>query len=217
MTPGRVAGHVHTFVGSSNIGVEVPSSEYLREANCTSSNIAEDKSAYWFPQLYFHGADGSYESVNGGHVIYYLFDGPGTTKSFPDDFRMITGNSVTAPEMGSPAQKAVSFLCLNFKGQSTRHDTLPTGRCPDGIRAQIVSATCTSLSNRLPHLFSPRTSKSAGTEKTPPLPISQLTSHILLMVPRGLNALMVSRSSSPVSSTNDTMPLRISITSATRP
>lgn len=37
------------------------------------------------------------------------------------------------------AQQAVTFLCLDFNGVSTRHNGLPQTPCPSGIRAQIVS------------------------------------------------------------------------------
>jgi hypothetical protein len=143
VSPGAVAGHVHRVIGGSNFGVEIPSSDYLRESECTSSGIQEDKSAYWFPQLYFEYADGSFELVPGGPVTYYLFpDQSGQTTIFPDNFRMISGNSAQAPPLGSFAQEAVSFLCLNFNGVSTKSNFLPETPCPSGVRAQLVSLVC---------------------------------------------------------------------------
>lgn len=145
MSPGAVSAHVHRVIGGSNFGVEVPSSDYLRESECTSTGIQEDKSNYWFPQLYFQYADGSFELVSGGPVIYYLYpDQPGETTIFPDDFRMISGNNSQPPPYGSSQQKAVSFLCLDFNGVSTKYDFLPTVPCPSGIRAQLVSSLCMS-------------------------------------------------------------------------
>ena len=141
VSPGGVAGHVHRVIGGSNFGVEIPSSDYLRESECTTSGIEEDKSAYWFPQLYFEYADGTFELVSGGPVTYYLFPNePGKTTIFPDNFRMISGNSAKAPPMGSFEQQAVSFLCLNFNGGTTKHDFLPEKACPSGVRAQLVSS-----------------------------------------------------------------------------
>jgi len=229
MSPGAVASHVHLVFGGSNFGVEIPSSEYLRQSECTSTHIAEDKSAYWFPQLYFERADGSFDHVGGGPVIYYLYDPPdppdpagkpgkpGAT-SFPDNFRMITGSASEEPEMGSREQRAVSFLCLDFNGKTDPpYDSLPKKLCPSGIRAQIVSAVCMSLSNRLPQFFSPRTSKVAGTDGTPTLPTTNLTSIILRKDPIRVPVLLNSRSASPVSSARCTMALSISMTSATWP
>ncbi|KAF9654023.1 hypothetical protein BDM02DRAFT_1154676 [Thelephora ganbajun] len=142
VTPGGIAGHVHRVIGGSNFGVEIPSSDYLRESECTSTGIEEDKSAYWFPQLYFQYADGTFELVPGGPVTYYLFPSDGNTTIFPDNFRMISGNSAKAPPTGSAEQRAVSFLCLNFNGVSSKHDFLPEMSCPNGVRAQLNFQSC---------------------------------------------------------------------------
>lgn len=37
------------------------------------------------------------------------------------------------------AQRAITFLCLDFNGQSVTFDELPHQRCPSGIRTQAVS------------------------------------------------------------------------------
>jgi hypothetical protein len=36
------------------------------------------------------------------------------------------------------AQQAITFLCLDFNGKSTRTNELPKGPCASGIRSQIV-------------------------------------------------------------------------------
>ena len=195
VTPGAVAGHVHRVIGGSNFGVEIPSSDYLRESQCTSTGIQEDKSAYWFPQMYFQYANGTFELVNGGPVTYYLFpDQAGKTTIFPDNFRMISGNSAQAPPLGSSEQKAVTFKCLDFNGVSSGDlPFLPANVCPSGIRAQLVSPVYASLSNRLSHLLLPRTSKAAGTERTQTLPITNLMCLIVPKDPTKVTALQISR------------------------
>jgi hypothetical protein len=35
----------------------------LTNGDCTSCAVAQDKSAYWAPTLYFKHADGTYEAV----------------------------------------------------------------------------------------------------------------------------------------------------------
>jgi hypothetical protein len=99
--PGGVAGHVHRVIGGSNFGVEIPSSDYLRESECTTTGIEEDKSAYWFPQLYFEYADGTFELVNWWpcHLLPLPQRAWEMTTIFPDNFRMISGN--TAQGAGS--------------------------------------------------------------------------------------------------------------------
>ena len=41
------------------------------------------------------------------------------------------------------AQKAITFMCLDFNGRSTTYNFLPPVACPNGIRAQIVSSLTT--------------------------------------------------------------------------
>jgi len=143
VSPGKVAGHVHSVLGGSNFGL-VTNTSSLRQSACTSIPIPQDKSAYWFPHLFFQWADGSFSSLNGGAVIYYLFDSkPGKTTAFPDDFRMLSGDtSLRSYNASSFAQQAITFLCLDFNGVSTRHNTLPPKHCPSGIRAQINFPSC---------------------------------------------------------------------------
>ncbi|KIY53391.1 hypothetical protein FISHEDRAFT_33483 [Fistulina hepatica ATCC 64428] len=146
ISPGQVSGHVHGVVGGSNFGFETDTAS-LRQSECTSTPISEDKSAYWFPMLYFQWANGSFTSLGGGVVIRrldYLFpDSPGNTTAFPDNFRMISGDvTLRTYNASSYAQQAVTFLCLDFNGVSTKHNGLPLGSCPSGIRAQINFPSC---------------------------------------------------------------------------
>ncbi|KAK7032731.1 DUF1996 domain-containing protein [Favolaschia claudopus] len=143
VNPGKVSGHVHTVVGGSNFRVTTNTS-FLRQSECTSSPIKEDKSNYWAPTLYFQWKNGSFTSVSGAPVMYYLFsDTPGVTTPFPDDFRMLSGTpTLRSYNASSYAQQAITFLCLDFSGTSTKHNELPTTDCPSGIRAQINFPSC---------------------------------------------------------------------------
>ncbi|EAU87993.2 hypothetical protein CC1G_01640 [Coprinopsis cinerea okayama7 len=146
--PGRVGTHVHSVIGGSNFGFEL-TTDFLRESECTSIPIAEDKSNYWYPHLYFWWKNGSFTSVDGSPVIvsfgsYYLYsDEPGATTAFPDNFRMMSGDpTLRTLNASSFAQQAVTFLCLNFEGESVRYNELPDHRCPNGIRAEINFPSC---------------------------------------------------------------------------
>lgn len=143
VNPGTVSGHVHSVVGGSNFGPE-SSTELLRSSECTSVPIKEDKSNYWFPHLYFQWANGSFTSVNGGTVIYYLFpDKPGSTKAFPPNFRMLSGSPVLRSyDADSHSQQAIDYLCLDFNGKTTKHQSLPEKVCPSGIRSQVNFQSC---------------------------------------------------------------------------
>lgn len=143
VNPGTVSGHVHSVVGGSNFGPE-SSTELLRSSQCTSVPIKEDKSNYWFPHLYFQWANGSFSSVNGGAVIYYLFpDKAGTTTAFPPNFRMLSGSPTKRSyDANSFAQRAIDYLCLDFNGKTTKHTGLPEKNCPSGIRSQVNFPSC---------------------------------------------------------------------------
>ncbi|KAJ7503522.1 hypothetical protein B0H11DRAFT_2222814 [Mycena galericulata] len=148
VSPGKVSGHTHTITGGSNFRVTTNTS-YLRQSECTSSPITQDKSNYWAPTLYFQWANGSFTSVSGSPVITsrgadYLFsDTPGTTTPFPDDFRMLSGTpTLRNYNASSFAQQAITFLCLDFSGTSTKFNELPSQECPSGIRAQINFPSC---------------------------------------------------------------------------
>lgn len=143
ISPGEVAHHTHIVYGGSNFGVSV-NTEKLQKSECSSVPIVEDKSAYWAPLLYFQWANGSFSSLDGGAVIYYLFPNkPGSTKAFPKDFRMISGDPTLRTYDGSNhGQQAVTFLCLDFKGTTSEHNSLPEKHCPSGIRSQINFPSC---------------------------------------------------------------------------
>ncbi|KAF8071559.1 hypothetical protein FPV67DRAFT_1667052 [Lyophyllum atratum] len=147
VNPGKVSGHAHSVLGGSNFRMNTNTAQ-LRNSECTSIPIPEDKSNYWFPHLYFQWSNGSFTSLTGGAVIscfrYYLFnDKPGTTTAFPDDFRMLSGDpTLRTYDPNSHAQQAITFLCLDFNGVTTRHNSLPTKACPSGIRAQVNFPSC---------------------------------------------------------------------------
>ncbi|KAF9529140.1 hypothetical protein CPB83DRAFT_790698 [Crepidotus variabilis] len=164
MNPGIVSNHVHAVVGGSNFGLNF-STASLRSSECSSIPISEDKSNYWYPQLYFQWDNGSFTSVAGNPVMYDLFlesklessnalntgdyryylfsDKAGTTTAFPDDFRMISGNPVLRTfDSTSFAQQAVTYICLDFNGKPTRSNQFPKARCPSGVRSQINFPSC---------------------------------------------------------------------------
>ncbi|KAF5342399.1 hypothetical protein D9611_001382 [Ephemerocybe angulata] len=143
VNPGKVSGHTHIVFGGSNFGLTA-STENMRKSECSSVPVKEDKSNYWAPLLYFQWANGSFSSLDGGSVIYYLFnDKAGTTTAFPPDFRMLSGDpTLRSYNATSPAQLAIDFLCLDFNGQTTKHTGLPEKQCPSGIRSQVNFPSC---------------------------------------------------------------------------
>ncbi|KAK0213990.1 hypothetical protein IW262DRAFT_1230091, partial [Armillaria fumosa] len=155
LSPGAVSSHAHygeltlsmviemysyltTFLvlGGSNFR-QTTDTASLRSSECTTTPIAEDKSSYWYPNLYFEWANGSFSSLTGGNVMCK------NVTAFPDDFRMISGNpTLRTYNSTSYAQQAVTFLCLDFTGTTTKFNSIPPQACASGIRAQINFPSC---------------------------------------------------------------------------
>jgi hypothetical protein len=126
-------------------------SDDLRNGDCTSCAVKQDKSAYWTPPLYFKdAATGEYTLVEqvGGMLSYYFLNyAPGENKitAFPNGFEMIAGSTnlrkfdLPVPDppkslwafdtkqssQAGLAQKALGFNCLNYaiapEGSLYRH------------------------------------------------------------------------------------------------
>ena len=62
ISPGKVAGHVHTVNGGSNFALG-STYETMRKSKCSSCRAKADLSAYWTPQLYIEWANGTFSSV----------------------------------------------------------------------------------------------------------------------------------------------------------
>ncbi|KAK4043458.1 hypothetical protein C8A01DRAFT_43585 [Parachaetomium inaequale] len=142
--PGVASQHAHAIHGSSGFNSDA-TYEDLVNGDCTSCAVAEDKSAYWAPAVYFKHANGTYQEVlqDGGMLAYYFlnYDLKDTTKgikAFPNNFRMIAGDSsrrnysvggldflLPDPPKSNWAsmgqtnqadlrQRAIGFNCLNY-------------------------------------------------------------------------------------------------------
>ncbi|KAJ8060890.1 hypothetical protein OCU04_009971 [Sclerotinia nivalis] len=171
VNPGAIAQHAHAVHGSSGFG---KSSGYddLLAGNCTSCEVAQDKSAYWIPSLHFkNAATGKFEIVEqvGGMLAYYLLYGDNIT-AFPEGFAMIAGNNELRNFSNYPVpdvdksnwnqapyntqaflrQAALGFNCLNYaaaaEGSLYRH-FLPDkdyldANCADGVRFELMFPSC---------------------------------------------------------------------------
>ncbi|KAK0226894.1 hypothetical protein EDD85DRAFT_855914 [Armillaria nabsnona] len=177
--PGIVGSHVHSVLGGSSFSLNLSTAD-LRGSECTSIPVQEDKSNYWYPHLYWQKNDGSFLTVNGSAVIYYLFsDNSSLTTPFPDDFRMISGDpNLRTLNASSFAQQAITFLCLNFNGVSTKYNELPVNKdCSSGIRSQINFPSCWDGKNadsedHKSHVAFPLTGPDNGTCDDPDYPVT---------------------------------------------
>lgn len=73
VSPGVPSSHSHTIMGANSFNYTMDG-DFRARATCTTCKVKEDLSNYWFPNLYFQGADGSFTPVKqtGGVLMYYL-------------------------------------------------------------------------------------------------------------------------------------------------
>ncbi|KAJ7596656.1 hypothetical protein C8J56DRAFT_918004 [Mycena floridula] len=145
VNPGAVSGHVHTVSGASGFGLN-STYQQMRDSDCTSCMVQQDKSAYWTPALYFQWANGSVTLVDqmGGGLIYYLpRSHPSDTTevlAFPQGLRMLTGSpSTRSYNASSLTAQAIGLDCL---GGSGRQPGFPAMNCHDGLRGEIRFPSC---------------------------------------------------------------------------
>ncbi|EEY16685.1 WSC domain-containing protein [Verticillium alfalfae VaMs.102] len=97
VSPKAVAQHVHGAVGGNNFAMD-STGESLAKSECTSAKALDDKSAYWFPWLYFHDeAKDTFEPVDINYVnVYYFFDKTDDDiKAFPQGLQIVGGDPGT--------------------------------------------------------------------------------------------------------------------------
>lgn len=73
VNPGGVSAHDHGIMGGSNFGKTV-NKEDLLDSKCTTAKIANDKSNYWVPTLWFQSpTNGTLYKVPLWYMnVYYL-------------------------------------------------------------------------------------------------------------------------------------------------
>lgn len=64
------------------------------DAACSSVIVADDKSNYWAPELYYQHANGTFSPILSGTRIYYFTKGD-QVKPFPTGLKMISGTAAS--------------------------------------------------------------------------------------------------------------------------
>ena len=105
-----------------------------KAGKCNNVGPSKDHSNYWFPGLYHHGKDGSFERVPVKFVVYYHFstDENGPRTMFPPGLKIIAGNPFLRHDDSATnkATKSIQWWCHDG-GQKK------TGGFPEGV------TTCT--------------------------------------------------------------------------
>jgi len=159
------SNHVHTVHGAKNFASTADYNS-LRASSCTSCEVSQDLSNYWFPKLYFRDPQAhTYSEVaNGGLLVYYQNRGNGDVanggsglKAFPPGFKMISGSPTRRSRKYTPnsggqgelAERAIQWTCLRYNapGQTGYDSTLtnagwPNTTCEAGFQARVHMPAC---------------------------------------------------------------------------
>ncbi|KAI9434113.1 hypothetical protein H4582DRAFT_2131256 [Lactarius indigo] len=144
--PGKASSHAHTIMGSNAIGLSTTFND-LRNSECTTCMVKDDKSAYWVPELYYQYKNGSFQVVtHGGMIVYYLQRNAAneTVEAFPDGLRMLAGNPyLRSKPNGTPEARAITWKCIDFNGPDQPETSgFANTNCPGALRAQIFFPAC---------------------------------------------------------------------------
>ncbi|KAJ3756048.1 hypothetical protein EV360DRAFT_48622 [Lentinula raphanica] len=177
ISPGAVSSHVHSVVGGSNFGMNI-TTDSLRDSECTSMPIEEDKSNYWYPVRLPTIINGSFSALDVGNVMYAECEAD-FPALVPYDlwYSFSCDPTLRSYNASSYAQQAVTFLCLDFDGTSTKYNSLPPVSCPSGIRAQINFPMCwdgknLDSSDHKSHVAFPSGGPDSGTCNDPNFPVT---------------------------------------------
>ncbi|KAH9959194.1 hypothetical protein BC827DRAFT_1301881 [Russula dissimulans] len=145
VNPGKASGHTHTIMGSGAIGFSTTFAD-LRNSDCTTCKVKDDKSAYWIPELYYQYKNESFQAVShGGMLVYYLQRGAAneTVQAFPDGLRVLAGNPFLRSYTDTPEAEAISWNCINFNAAPVPQTPgFANTNCPSGLRAQVFFPSC---------------------------------------------------------------------------
>lgn len=104
VNPGSVGSHLHRVHGSSYFSQNLTSATEMQKlANCTTTVVQEDLSAYWVAGLYYRYPNGSLASVRLDRTsLYYFQKAPTgvTIYPFPDNYNIVAGD---------PYRRAVNY------------------------------------------------------------------------------------------------------------
>ncbi|KAI1435743.1 hypothetical protein GGR50DRAFT_693817 [Xylaria sp. CBS 124048] len=103
--PGKESSHYHGIMGGNKFSSTVEG-DALLSSTCTTAKIANDKSNYWVPSVFFQDPkNGTFQKVPLFYMnVYYFFEPTDDEiQPFPVGLKMITGNSTTRSPPASGA------------------------------------------------------------------------------------------------------------------
>lgn len=152
ISPGQVSGHVHSFGGAGTIYKDL-TYDVLRSSNCTTSDVADDKSAYWIPQLYHKKPSGEVTMTDptAGLTVYWFGRLPSNVdhlSDIPAGFRMTAGNPFRKTG-GDALDQYITHLCPYVSGYADSPAFPDFSKYPQctTLRMQVYFPSCWDCKN----------------------------------------------------------------------
>ncbi|OWZ26639.1 hypothetical protein C356_06876 [Cryptococcus neoformans c45] len=145
--PGSIGAHVHRVHGSSYFTQNLTSATEMQKlANCTTTVVQDDLSAYWVAGLYYRYPNGSLASVRLDRTSLYYFQKAPTgvpIYPFPDNYNIIAGNPYRrAINTSDPTHTSKWFQCYRGGGNDLRSYGFPKSPCSGGLVQAIQFPSC---------------------------------------------------------------------------
>lgn len=141
---GTAAGHLHAVSGGNGFSLNADG-DAMRNSSCTSCPIGADLSAYWVPQLYVKYKNGSgFGLVESHQIVYYEPRGSKGEKviAFPPGLKMLAGDPTLRSGGDSIEQRAITWVCIDYKNSHPEQQGIPNFKCPHGLRGQVNFPMC---------------------------------------------------------------------------
>ncbi|WVF66735.1 hypothetical protein IAT40_001477 [Kwoniella sp. CBS 6097] len=148
VNPNAPASHLHRIHGSSYFTANLTSATEMQKlANCTTTVVQDDKSAYWVAQLYYQYPNGSLITVPLDRTSLYYFQKAPTgvpIYPFPDNYNIVVGDPMRrAINYSDPNSAAMWWQCYRGReGADTKNYGFPSTDCAGGLVSAIQFPSC---------------------------------------------------------------------------
>ncbi|ODN72817.1 hypothetical protein L202_08250 [Cryptococcus amylolentus CBS 6039] len=147
VNPGAIGSHMHRVHGSSYFTQNLTSATEMQElANCTTTVVQDDLSAYWVSALYYRYSNGSLVSVPLDRTSLYYFQKAPTGETiypFPDNYNIVAGDPYRRyVNESDPNHTAFWYQCYRGDGNDLKSWGFPKSACSGGLVQGIQFPSC---------------------------------------------------------------------------
>ncbi|WVQ83503.1 hypothetical protein IAT38_005644 [Cryptococcus sp. DSM 104549] len=147
VNPNSVGSHVHRVHGSSYFTANLTTATEMEKlANCTTTVVQKDLSAYWVAALYYRYKNGTLANVRLDRTSLYYFQKAPTgvpIYPFPDNYNLVAGDPMRrAVNYSDPTYTSKWFQCYRGGGNDLRSYGFPKSACSGGLVQAIQFPSC---------------------------------------------------------------------------